>query len=121
MELRILVADDHKFVRGGLVKIIKAAGHTEVIEAENGREAVELFSAQKPDLVLLDMQMPLLNGIEACREIRALNSDVKIAMLTMHEAEDVRQTALEAGADEFMLKSEAPQKLKELISRLIGG
>ena len=118
---KILIADDHKFVRAGLVKILAAAGYTDVIEAQDGREAVDLFGAQKPDIVLLDMQMPNLNGIDACREIRGAGTGVKIAVLTMHEAGDVRQTAIAAGADDYMLKSDAPQKLTELVERLTAG
>lgn len=116
MSPRILLADDHQFVRDGLVRILRSAGYEDVIAVENGRRAVELFAADKPDVVFLDIQMPELDGLGACREIRAADPDVRIVIMTMHEADDVKQAALEAGANDYLLKSEAPVKIKDMIS-----
>ncbi len=120
MKPKIIIADDHAFVRSGLVKILKAQGYDEILEAENGRIAVELFDANQADIVLLDMQMPEMDGLTACREIKGRSENVKVALLTMHEADDVRDNALAAGADEYMLKSQAPKRLPGLIVQFMG-
>jgi two-component system response regulator DegU len=115
---KILLADDHRIVRSGLLRILKSEGFADVIEAQDGRQAVDLCVAEKPDIALLDIQMPHLSGLEACREIKALNSKIKIIILTMHEADDMRRTACDAGADNYLLKNEAPERLAELIAAL---
>ncbi len=115
MAPRILLADDHQFVRDGLVRILKGAGFSDVIAVENGRRAVETHAVQKPDIVFLDIQMPELDGLAACREIRATDSDVRIVIMTMHEADDVKQNALDAGANDYLLKSDAPVKIVDMI------
>ena len=113
---RILLADDHRVVRDGLVRILKGAGFSEVTSVENGRRAVEAHATEKPDVVFLDIQMPELDGLGACREIRAVDPDVRIVIMTMHEADDVKQNALDAGANDYLLKSDAPVKIKDMIS-----
>jgi two-component system response regulator MprA len=116
--VKIVLADDHALVRNGLVKILKSHGYENVVAAENGRQAVDLCASENPDIVFLDIQMPELDGLEACREIRATRPEVKIVIMTMHEADDVRQNAVEAGADDYLLKSEAPVKLAALVEKL---
>ncbi len=112
---RILLADDHQFVRDGLIRILRSVGYDDVIAAEDGRRAVELFTEERPDVVFLDIQMPELDGLGACREIRAVDPDVRIIIMTMHEADDVKQVALESGANDYLLKSDAPARIKDMV------
>ncbi len=114
---KILLADDHKFVRDGLVRILRSAGFSDVVTAANGRLAVDLHQAEAPDVVFLDIQMPEMDGLAACREIRNADPDVRIVIMTMHEADDIRQTALAAGATDYLLKSDAPKKIKDLLAK----
>lgn len=119
-DLKILLADDHDFVRANIVKVLKLGGFADLFEARDGAEAVDIFARENPDIVLLDMQMPNLNGLEACRRIRESSPDAKIVIMTMHEADDIGDSAFEAGANDYLLKSEAPIKLVDLIRKLAG-
>ena len=106
--LRILIADDHEVARRGIRALLEAHPGWEVTaEARDGREAVELANKIKPDLVLLDIGMPNLNGLDAARQILSADPDTKILILTMHDTEQVVREVLSAGARGFLLKSDA--------------
>jgi DNA-binding NarL/FixJ family response regulator len=110
--LRILVADDHEIVRRGLVSLIESHRGWEVCaEAENGRIAVDKVKELKPDIVILDIGMPILNGLEATLEILRDNPQVKVLILTIMDAERVMQAARDAGARGYILKSDAARVL----------
>lgn len=110
--LRLLVADDHEIVRRGLQSLLKAQPGWEVCaEAANGREAVDKAKTLKPDIVILDLAMPELNGLEATRQIRKSVPDVEVIILTMHESEQVVREVLDAGARGYILKSDAGRDL----------
>lgn len=112
MPLRILVADDHHVVRTGLRTLLETESGWEVCaEAANGREAVEKVRDLKPDVAVLDISMPLLNGVEATRQIRKLSSKTEILILTMHDSESLIQEVLEAGARGYILKDDADRSL----------
>jgi two-component system response regulator NreC len=112
MKIRILLADDHTILRAGLRMMLNAQPDMEVIgEAQDGRQAIEETQKLRPDIVLMDITMPDLNGIEATRQIKRLVSDVKILMLTMHEHDDYVFQALQAGASGYMLKEAADTEL----------
>ncbi len=121
--LRLLVADDHEIVRRGLHALLKAQPGWEVCaEAANGREAVEKAKALKPDIVILDLAMPELNGLEATRQIRRNVPDAEVIILTMHESEQVVREVLDAGARGYILKSDAGRDLVtavEAVSRKV--
>jgi len=111
-KLRIFLADDHAVVREGLRSLISAQADMEVIgEAGDGREAVEKTRELKPDLVLLDIGMPNLNGIDAARQILANSPATHILILTMHYSQQVVSEILAAGARGFLLKSDAGRDL----------
>src|SRR5437016_9993570 len=110
---RILVVDDDPQIRRVLRTALIAQGY-EVGDARNGEEAVEKLHDEKPDLVILDMNMPRMNGLETCRSIRA-TSDVPIIMLTVRDAESDKVGALDAGADDYMTK---PFSSPELLARI---
>ena len=110
---RILVVDDDPQIRRVLRTALIAQGY-EVADARNGEEAVEKLHVEKPDLVILDMNMPRMNGLETCRSIRT-TSDVPIIMLTVRDAESDKVGALDAGADDYMTK---PFSSPELLARI---
>ncbi len=110
--LRILIADDHSVVRAGLRSLLESHPGWEVCaEAADGREAVEKAAKLKPHVAVLDIGMPLLNGVEATRRIRKSSPDTEILVLTMHESEDLVQQVTEAGARGYILKDDADRIL----------
>ena len=110
---KILVVDDEPQVRRVMKVTLSAEGYT-IFEARNGEEAVESFRANKPDIILLDMNMPVVDGLAACREIRE-TSAVPIIMLTVRSAERDKVQALDAGADDYVVK---PFSMPELLARI---
>ena len=108
--IRVLVADDHPIVRGGIVALLEAAGDVEVVgQAANGAEAVELALSLTPDLVLMDLRMPVLDGDEATARILAAAPAVRVIVLTTYETDESILKAIEAGASGYLLKA-APQE-----------
>ena len=117
--LRILVADDHEVVRRGLVSLIQARAEWEVCgEAGDGREAVEKAFHLRPDVVILDLGMPSLNGLEATRQILKISPNARILILTLHDSDQVVREVLNAGARGFLLKSDAARDLVAAIDAL---
>ncbi|MGQ9629528.1 MAG: response regulator transcription factor [bacterium] len=103
--IRILLADDHTIVRKGICAILNSQGNMEVIgEAGNGREAVEMAQKLLPDVVVMDIVMPRLNGLEATRQIKKQNPNIGVLVLTAHEGEEHIFQALRAGATGYLLK-----------------
>jgi len=116
---RILVADDHEVVRHGVRSLLEAHPGWEVIsEAADGRDAVEKASQLHPDVVILDIGMPNLNGLEATRQILRSHPGARVLILTMHESEQVVREVLEAGARGFLLKSDAGRDLVAAVEAL---
>jgi len=110
--LRILIADDHSVVRAGLRTLLESRTGWEICaEACDGREAVEKATKLKPDIAVLDIGMPLLNGVEATRRIRHASPHTEILILTMHESDDLVQQVVHAGARGYVLKDEADRVL----------
>jgi DNA-binding NarL/FixJ family response regulator len=117
--LRILIADDHELARRGIRALLENHPGWEVCaEAKDGRDAVEQAAATKPHLVLLDIGMPNLNGLEAARQILAMNPGVAILILTMHDSDNVVREVLRAGARGFVLKSDAGRDLITAVEAL---
>jgi len=116
---RILIADDHDVVRSGLNAILSSQSGWEVVaEAEDGRKAVELVAETRPDVAILDYQLPALNGVDATREIRAVRPQTEVLIFTMHESELLLREALEAGARGYLLKSDARKFLIAAVESL---
>jgi DNA-binding NarL/FixJ family response regulator len=121
-KIRVLVADDHTMVRKGLCSLLEAKPDIEVVgEAEDGREAVEKVEALLPDVVLMDITMPRLNGLEATRQIKRLFPKVKIVALTMYTNEEYIQQFLQAGASGYVVKQAAPAELISAIQAVYRG
>jgi DNA-binding NarL/FixJ family response regulator len=117
--LRILIADDHEVARRGIRAVLENhPGWAVCGEAKDGRESVELAAATKPDLVLLDIGMPNLNGLEAARQILTILPDVAILILTMHDSDNVVREVLRAGARGYLLKSDAGRDLVAAVEAL---
>jgi DNA-binding NarL/FixJ family response regulator len=122
MPLRIVVADDHEVVRRGLCALLRNQPEWEVCgEAGDGREAVEKVLTLKPDVVILDIGMPNLNGLEATRQILKTNPRIKVLVLTLHDSDQVVQEVLNAGARGFLLKTDAARDLVAAVEALRRG
>jgi DNA-binding NarL/FixJ family response regulator len=108
MTIRVLLADDHAMMRDGLTSLLSASPGIEVVGAvSNGREAVHCAAELEPDIVIMDISMPELNGIEAAQLIRARSPGVRIVMLSMHSSSEHLYRALAAGAAGYLLKESA--------------
>jgi two-component system, NarL family, response regulator NreC len=119
---RVLVADDHTIVRQGLVGILEAADDMEVVgQAADGAEAVDKASKVKPDVVVLDISMPHLSGLEAARRIRESLPGTKVLVLTMHDDEEYVLKMVRAGASGYLLKDSAASELLAGIRALKSG
>ena len=118
-ELRILIADDHEVVRHGLRALLQTHEGWEICgEAVDGRDAVTKFAQLKPDLVILDIGMPNLNGLDATRQILRTEPRTAILILTIDESEQVMREVLDAGARGFLLKSDAANDLITAVEAL---
>ena len=120
--IRILIADDHTVVREGLVSLVKRKPDMVVVaEASNGREAVDLWKQHQPDIALLDLRMPELDGVGAIKEIREHNPDAHIVVLTTFDGDEDIYRAIKAGAKGYLLKDSAREALMECIRRVHAG
>lgn len=115
----ILIVDDAKFMRMTLANILKKANHEVVGEAENGREAVELYIELKPDVVTLDITMPVMSGLEAVREIKRHDPHAKIIMCSAMGQQKMVVEAIEAGALDFIVKPFDESRAMEAIQRVL--
>jgi DNA-binding NarL/FixJ family response regulator len=110
--IRVILADDHHLVRNGIRALIEKASDFEVIgEVSDGQEAIELVDSLEPDVLLMDIGMPRLNGIQATERVRALNKRVKVLILSMHSGPLLVRKALQAGAKGYLLKRSVTEEL----------
>jgi DNA-binding NarL/FixJ family response regulator len=123
LRIRVLIADDHGVVREGLVSLIRRnrADMTVVGEAANGREAVELWKQHRPDVTLLDLRMPELDGVDAIKEIRACDDKARIIVLTTFDGDEDIYRAIQAGAKGYLLKDVPRAALMDSIRRVHAG
>jgi DNA-binding NarL/FixJ family response regulator len=121
MRYKVLLVDDHEVVRQGIRRLIEGESQFTVCgEASNGKEAVEKAATLKPNVVLMDLSMPVMGGIEAARHIRHLSPVTKIVILSLHDSSQVEQQAKKAGADAFVCKSQSADVLIQTILGLLG-
>jgi DNA-binding NarL/FixJ family response regulator len=120
--IRVLIADDHHVVRRGLLFFLKTQKDMDVVgEATNGREAVELTAKLRPDVVLMDLVMPIMDGIQATKKIKSQYPQTQVLMLTSFSDRDHVIPAIEAGASGYQLKDIEPDDLVEAIRKLMRG
>ncbi len=118
---RILVADDHQLLRQALRRALQESGFDVVAEAGDGEEAVRLVTLLRPEVVVMDVTMPVLDGIEATRRIHAATGETKVLVLTMHDEDSLRVKALRAGAVGFLTKDCAMQEVVETVRQVAAG
>jgi DNA-binding NarL/FixJ family response regulator len=120
--IRILIADDHSVVREGLVSLVKRKSDMSVVaEASNGREAVDRWKEHRPDVTLLDLRMPELDGVGAIKEIREVDPNAHILVLTTFDGDEDIYRAIKAGAKGYLLKDTAREALMDSIRRVYAG
>jgi two-component system NarL family response regulator len=120
--VRVLVVDDHALFRHGLVSVLQTAADVEVVgEARDGMEAIEQAAALEPDVVLMDVRMPSVNGIEAARRIRVAQPTVRVLMLTESEDDEDLFAAVRAGATGYLLKEVAIDEIADAIRSVASG
>ncbi len=122
MNLRVLIADDHPIVRQGLRSLLSAASHVEVVgEASDGREALELAARTRPAVLLCDLSMPGLNGVEALRRLKKVSPTTRALVLSMHAAADYVRPAARAGAAGYLVKGAGLDDLLEALEAVARG
>jgi two-component system NarL family response regulator len=122
MSASVLVVDDHMLVRAGVVNIIRNAPGLEVVaEAANGQEAVEAYRKHRPDVALLDLRMPVMEGVEAVRQIREFDPQAKVIVLTTYDTDEDISRALKAGAKAYVLKDITAEGLVTCIHSVLAG
>jgi len=116
---RVLLVDDAAFMRMRCAKLLTENGYS-VDEAENGQEAVEKYQKIKPDLVLMDITMPVMDGLTAVAEIKKIDPDAKIVMCSALGQQNTVMSAIKAGAKDFIVKPYQPEKILSTIKRFVG-
>jgi two-component system chemotaxis response regulator CheY len=117
---KVLVVDDAAFMRMRLVKLLKDRGY-EVVEAGNGKEAVDRYGAERPAVVLMDITMPEMDGIAALKAIRAQDPDAHVIMCSALGQQNMVVEALEAGARDFVVKPYEPDRILQAVAKWAGG
>lgn len=122
MPARILIADDHEVVRQGIRAILQARPEWEICgEAVDGREAIRFAKQLNPDVIIMDITMPHLSGLEASQEISKLQLPSRVLIFTMHESKSLGPSVRRAGAHGYVVKSRAARDLIDALDRLLGG
>jgi len=120
--IRVVLADDHVFVRDGIKSLLENEANIEVVgEAIDGADALEVVAATKPDLLIVDIRMPNLTGIEVVEKLRSENNTVKIIMLSMHESEEYVLKSIKAGADGYLLKGSSKEEFLKALHNVAAG
>tara|TARA_B110000971_G_scaffold220018_1_gene262516 strand:- start:8443 stop:9102 length:660 start_codon:yes stop_codon:yes gene_type:complete len=120
--INIVLADDHVLVRDGIKALLEdQSGITVIDEASNGKEALEVISKKKPDILIVDIRMPEMNGIEVVTEINKQYTDVRTLVLSMHDSEEYVLKSIQAGADGYLLKGASKKEFLKAISKVASG
>lgn len=120
MSKKILITDDALFMRVTLKNILVSNGYEVADEAANGKEAIEKYMVHQPDLVMMDITMPIMDGISAAKEIKSMHPDANIVMCTAMGQKNMVVEAIKAGAKDFIVKPFQPERVLESVRKLIG-
>jgi DNA-binding NarL/FixJ family response regulator len=121
-KIRVILADDHVFVRDGIKSLLENEANITVVgEATDGLEALSLIDSLQPDLLILDIRMPNMTGIEVVEQLRSKNNLVKIVMLSMHESEEYVLKSIQAGADGYLLKGSSKEEFLKALHTIANG
>ncbi len=121
MTIRLMLADDHRMLREGLSRSMSEHGFDVVGEARDGLEAVNMATSLQPDVILMDVSMPEMDGVEACRQVRGSGSATKVVMLTMHADQDVLANAIRAGACGYLVKDCSTEEIADAVRMASNG
>jgi two-component system chemotaxis response regulator CheY len=116
--LNIMIVDDSMIIRNTIKKIVEEQGHTVVATARNGREAIDVYEETNPDLVTMDITMPVMDGIHALKRIKKAYKDAKIIMVTSHGEEKLVMEAISYGAKGYILKPITAENIEQTISKV---
>ncbi|MDN3664179.1 response regulator [Algibacter miyuki] len=120
--INVVLADDHVLVRDGIKALLEDQSGVVVIdEASNGKEALEVVKANKPHVLIIDIRMPEMNGIDAVKEINRLYTDVRTLVLSMHDSEEYVVKAIQAGADGYLLKGASKEEFLKALNKVASG
>ena len=120
--IRVLCVDDHRLMREGIVRIVSLQPDIAVVaEARNGQEAVQQFEQHRPDVTLMDLQLPVMNGLQAIRAIKKVDPNARVVVLTMYQGDEDIYRALQAGAAAYLLKDSVPDDLIRVIREVHAG
>ncbi|GAB3649661.1 response regulator transcription factor [Echinicola sediminis] len=121
-KIKVILADDHMVVRSGIKNLLENEGEVEVIgEASNGEEALEQVKALKPDLLIIDIRMPVMNGLDATKKLTALKIPTKALILSMHDDEDYILQSIDSGASGYLLKDTSKDEFMKAIRTIFQG
>ena len=117
MRIRVVIADDHRILREGLAAILNRRGVRVIGQASNGEEAIQMARELEPHILLMDLEMPVLDGNEATRQIKSLHPSCRVIMLTVHDYPSARVAAHQSGADAFIVKGAPVESIVQTISK----
>ena len=121
-KIRVIIADDHAIMRVGIRNILTRSSNISVVgEASNGAEAIELVKEQSPDVLILDMEMPVMDGVEVARRLKNSNSPVRILVLSAYDDRQYILEMLEMGASGYLIKDEAPEVIVDAVESIAAG
>ena len=122
MAIKVMLADDHSMIREGLKQLLELEGEFEVVEeASDGGDCIEKLQIIKPDILLLDLNLPVMNGLEVLQKIRDMKSELKILLLTVHNEVEYLLKAVDIGANGYLLKDSESSELKKAIISVVNG
>jgi two-component system chemotaxis response regulator CheY len=120
MGKKIMLVDDAAFMRMMIKDTLQKNGYTEVVEAGNGEQAVNTYVTEKPDLILMDITMPIMDGLEALRRLKEMDSSVKVVMCSAMGQETMVVDALKLGAKDFIVKPFKPDRIMKTVNSILG-
>ncbi len=120
MGKKIMLVDDAAFMRMMIKDTLQKNGYTEIVEAGNGEQAVNTYVAEKPDLILMDITMPVMDGLEALKKLKEMDSGVKVVMCSAMGQETMVVDALKLGAKDFIVKPFKPDRIMKTVNSILG-